>query len=248
MTNIKIKVKYEGNEQYSTISLPTDACLLPVKRLLKVMTQKLEVPTLKPNGCPIVYKLYHEQTRKTLSDDQSLKDAGVVENDTFEILIAPESGDIAKDTETKERAKKNDESDGNRYVNLQRTKITKIISTFLGLVVLFFLVKSVITNDHPSEKDLRAQMVSKVWQFSHGDGSLIAERIRFLSNGKIAGYYHPNESRWDLEDAIVVFYHENGEPSCRFTSLRTENGKMVLSGPLLFDPQTIHVLKEVQSD
>ena len=248
MTNMKIKVKGEESEQYSTISLPTDASLLPVKRLLKVMIHKLDFPTQKPDGCPIVYKLYHEQTRKTLSDDQTLKDAGVVENDTFEILIASESGDIAKDAVSKQRAKKDDESNEKPDVRLRWARTTKIISIFLGLLLLFFLMKYVIKTNHPQEKDLRAQVVSKVWQFSHGDGSVIAERIRLLSDGKIEGYYHPNESRWDLEDDIVVFYHESGEPSCRFTSLHTEHGKTVLSGPLLFDPQVIHVLKEVQSD
>ncbi|MCP4258522.1 MAG: hypothetical protein GY774_13630 [Planctomycetes bacterium] len=111
MTNMKIKVKHEGADQYFTISLPTDASLLPVKRLLKVMIHKLDFPTQKQNGSPIAYKLYHEQTRKALSDNQTLKDAGVVENDTFEILIASESGDIAKNAAvSKQRTKKDDQS------------------------------------------------------------------------------------------------------------------------------------------
>lgn len=92
------------------------------------------------------------------------------------------------------------------------------------------------------------ELMSKVWQFSHGDGSVIADRIRLLDGGKIdmREYYHPNESRWDIEDNHLVFYHENGEPTCRFASFEIEEGKIVLRGPLLFNPDVIHVLREVE--
>lgn len=94
----------------------------------------------------------------------------------------------------------------------------------------------------------REFLMAKVWQFSHGDGSVIAEEVRLRPNGRIdmGEYYHPNESRWGLEGASLVFYHESGEPSCRFTSVDIEHGKTVLSGPLLFDPggATQHVLRE----
>ena len=88
-------------------------------------------------------------------------------------------------------------------------------------------------------------VVDRVWQFGRGDGSVIAKRIRLLPGGKIQGYSHSNESRWGLENNQVVFYHGNGKPSCRFTTVRTEQGKLVLSGPFLFNKQFTHVLKEV---
>lgn len=94
----------------------------------------------------------------------------------------------------------------------------------------------------------REFLMGKAWQFSHGGGSVIAEEVRLLPDGRIdmGEYYHPNESRWGLDDNTLVFYHEGGEPSCRFTSVGIEHGKTVLSGPLLFDPSgaTQHVLRE----
>lgn len=94
----------------------------------------------------------------------------------------------------------------------------------------------------------REFLMGKVWQFSHGSGSVIAEEVQLLPDGRIdmGEYYHPNESRWGLEGDSLVFYHESGEPSCRFTSVGIEHEKTVLSGPLLFDPSgaTQHVLRE----
>lgn len=101
---------------------------------------------------------------------------------------------------------------------------------------------TLVEEPYPSEQVLK----EKVWQFSHGDGSVIAERIRLLPDQRIEGYYHPNESRWGIEEGILVFYHESGEPSCRFTAASTEDGRTVLSGPLLFDPDVTHVLREVE--
>ncbi|MBI4776311.1 MAG: hypothetical protein HY788_19380 [Deltaproteobacteria bacterium] len=85
-----------------------------------------------------------------------------------------------------------------------------------------------------------------VWQFGRGDGSIIADRIRLLPDGRIEGYSHPNESRWGLEGDTVVFYHRNGSPTCRFTSAGEETGMAVLRGPFLPDPRITHVLRETR--
>lgn len=81
------------------------------------------------------------------------------------------------------------------------------------------------------------------WQFGRADGSVIANRIRLLPGGKIDGYYHPNEDHWGVERGVLVFYHKSGKPSCRFSSSRTENGRLVLRGPFLFNKTITHVLR-----
>lgn len=132
------------------------------------------------------------------------------------------------------------------------TGLAMVISAISGLLFtlhtigVFELKKNETTIDKLTIS--REFLMGKVWQFSHGGGSVIAEEVRLLPDGRIdmGEYYHPNESRWGLDDNTLVFYHEGGEPSCRFTSVGIEHGKTVLSGPLLFDPSgaTQHVLRE----
>lgn len=94
----------------------------------------------------------------------------------------------------------------------------------------------------------REFLISRSWEFRHGEGGVISHRVRIDPNGTIIGIGHPNESTWGLEDGTLVFYHISGVPSTRFTSIRREQGKIILSGPLLLPglkPVVIHVLEEL---
>ena len=90
-------------------------------------------------------------------------------------------------------------------------------------------------------------LTDRVWQFGRRDGSVIANSIRLRPGGKIEGYSHYNESRWGLEGNTLVFYDGGGKPTCRFTTVRTVDGRIVLSGPFLPNTRITHVLREIAS-
>jgi hypothetical protein len=90
-------------------------------------------------------------------------------------------------------------------------------------------------------------LTGRRWMFLHGAGDVIAAEVRLDPTGGIEGIDHPNERRWTIEEGALVFLHESGEPSTRFTEARVENGRMVLTGRLLLAPPgetVIHVLRE----
>ena len=91
----------------------------------------------------------------------------------------------------------------------------------------------------------REFLTTSDWTFLHGQGDIISPNVRLDPSGRIVGIDHPNEARWGLEDNILVFYHQDGQPSTRFTEMSREGGKITLSGRLLLTDETVyHVLKE----
>ncbi|GEM_PF-3333328 len=86
---------------------------------------------------------------------------------------------------------------------------------------------------------------NKSWQFRRADGTVLAPEIRLLPNGAIAGYNHPNESRWGLEGDTLVFYAQDGTPSTRFVWTAVENNRMILRGRSAFDRSITHELSEL---
>jgi hypothetical protein len=93
----------------------------------------------------------------------------------------------------------------------------------------------------------RDLLTGRSWEFRHGEGDVISPSVRLDPSGAIQGVHHPNESRWGLENGTLVFFHESGVPSTRFTEMRREAGKIILSGPLLLpsdQPVVLHVLRE----
>jgi tetratricopeptide (TPR) repeat protein len=93
------------------------------------------------------------------------------------------------------------------------------------------------------------ELTSIEWQFGRGDGSVIGN-MKLLSQGRISGYTHPNETSWGYEGSNLIFYHESGKAATRFNSFKKENGKWVISGPFLLinnctTSNCIHVLREM---
>lgn len=83
------------------------------------------------------------------------------------------------------------------------------------------------------------------WTFLHREGDIISPNVRLDASGRIEGIDHPNETRWGLEDNVLVFYDQYGRPSTRFTEVTREEGRLTLSGRLLLtDEVVIHVLRE----
>ena len=78
------------------ISLPTDTV---AKELINKLILKYKLPTQQQDGRQIVYRIHHERSNTTLSDDESLSDVGVVNNDIFLILMEQRNGYIPKTSE-----------------------------------------------------------------------------------------------------------------------------------------------------
>jgi hypothetical protein len=112
------------------------------------------------------------------------------------------------------------------------------------LIVFLFIAPNV---SHATKIFSPKWLTDRVWQFGRGDGSVIAKTIRLRPGGKIEGYSHYNESRWGMEGNTLVFYDGSGQPTCRFTTAQTVDGKVVLSGPFIPNTQISHVLREVAS-
>lgn len=83
MSNIKLVVSDVTGAKRNTVSLPAN---VPVKRWLSVMITKLGLPTQESDGRLLVYKLHHKQSGKTLSEDDTLSNVGVAENDTIQLI------------------------------------------------------------------------------------------------------------------------------------------------------------------
>ena len=95
--------------------------------------------------------------------------------------------------------------------------------------------------------ELDAGVVDKLWAFSrrsNGSEAPIADNIRLLPGGALAGYNHPNEARWAFEGDTLVFYTAHGPASTRFTSLRMHHGRPEWQGRFLFDASVTHILRE----
>jgi hypothetical protein len=69
-----------GNKR-TFVELPDD---VPVDRLLVRLTEKMNLPAKHPDGRMLVYK-FHHSTAGQLRDSQSLRAAGVKENDVLRL-------------------------------------------------------------------------------------------------------------------------------------------------------------------
>ena len=95
--------------------------------------------------------------------------------------------------------------------------------------------------------ELDTAVLNKVWMFSRESTPIdtpIAEDMRLLPGGTIAGHSHPNEARWAFEGNTLVFYTAHGVASTRFTRLRMHHGRPEWRGSFLFDGSVTHILRE----
>jgi hypothetical protein len=70
-----------GNKK-TTASLPFKS---PVNRIMVLLIEKMNLPRHSPDGQLMSYKFHHKASGCQLQDEQSLSDAGVVENDILRI-------------------------------------------------------------------------------------------------------------------------------------------------------------------
>jgi acetyltransferase-like isoleucine patch superfamily enzyme len=62
-------------------------------------------------------------------------------------------------------------------------------------------------------------------------------RMRFLLDGDIALYSHPNQRRWVIADGKLTLFSDKGEPSIRFGDGKMKEGFVQFSGSLLLEGQ-----------
>lgn len=70
-----------GNKQQRA-SLPDDA---PVRRIIAKLVQMMSLPAVGPDGQPMSYRFHHKASGKQLSDEQTLAEAGVVDDDVLRL-------------------------------------------------------------------------------------------------------------------------------------------------------------------
>jgi hypothetical protein len=69
-----------GNRRH-VVELPDDE---PVNRILVKLTEKMNLPSKHPDGRMLVYK-FHHSTAGQLRDTQSLRAAGIKDNDVLRL-------------------------------------------------------------------------------------------------------------------------------------------------------------------
>jgi hypothetical protein len=81
MANITVQVWDATGNKRQQVELPDD---VPVERILVALTEKMNLPARHPDGRTLVYK-FHHQTAGQLRDSQSLRAAGVKNNDILRL-------------------------------------------------------------------------------------------------------------------------------------------------------------------
>jgi len=81
MATISVQVWDATGNQRESVDLPDD---VPVDRILILLTDRMKLPPRHPDGRLLVYK-FHHATAGQLRDSQSLRAAGVKENDVLRL-------------------------------------------------------------------------------------------------------------------------------------------------------------------
>ena len=82
MASMKVIVFDPTGSKKTPVELPAD---VPMRRLIPALVSKMGLPT-NQGGNPITYRLDHRSSGKRLADDQSLKDAGVKDDDILSLF------------------------------------------------------------------------------------------------------------------------------------------------------------------
>ncbi|MGH2959880.1 MAG: EsaB/YukD family protein [Solirubrobacterales bacterium] len=67
---------------------------VPAGRIVSKLVQLLQLPATGPDGQPLSYKFHHKQSGRQISDDETLADAGVAENDVLRLVAEITAGSV----------------------------------------------------------------------------------------------------------------------------------------------------------
>ena len=85
MGMVKVRISDISGSRVNEVESPDD---VPVNRILVVLVERMNLPLNSPDGQLMSYKLHHRRTGQQLLDNQTLAQAGVVNDD--ELRLQPE--------------------------------------------------------------------------------------------------------------------------------------------------------------
>jgi hypothetical protein len=85
MAMIKLRISDISGSRVNEVEAPDDVA---VNRILVVLVERMNLPLNSPDGQLMSYKLHHRRTGRQLLDNQSLAQAGVINDD--ELRLQPE--------------------------------------------------------------------------------------------------------------------------------------------------------------
>jgi hypothetical protein len=85
MGMVKVRISDISGSRVNAVEAPDD---VPVNRILVVLVERMNLPLNSPDGQLMSYKLHHRRTGQQMLDNQTLAQAGVVNDD--ELRLQPE--------------------------------------------------------------------------------------------------------------------------------------------------------------
>ncbi len=82
MSQVKVIIYDPTGSKKTPVELPND---VPMRRLIPALVTKMGLPT-NQGANPITYRLDHRSSGKRISDDESLSDANVKEDDILSLF------------------------------------------------------------------------------------------------------------------------------------------------------------------
>ncbi len=82
MANTKVIIYDPTGSKKTPVELPND---VPMRRLVPALVTKMGLPSTQ-GANPITYRLDHRSSGKRLGDDESLRDAGVNDDDILSLF------------------------------------------------------------------------------------------------------------------------------------------------------------------
>lgn len=82
MSQVKVIIYDPTGSKKTPVELPSD---VPMRRLIPALVTKMGLPTSQ-GGNPITYRLDHRSSGKRISEDESLGDAGVNQDDILSLF------------------------------------------------------------------------------------------------------------------------------------------------------------------
>lgn len=85
------------------------------------------------------------------------------------------------------------------------------------------------------------------FRYSREGGKHGVSPIMLAGDGQITGHRHRNEASWKIIDGKIAFYTADGTPSTIFDQTSTADGKVVLRGDYLLQPEKkiVHLLEQI---
>jgi hypothetical protein len=85
MGMVKVRISDISGSRVNEVEAPDD---VPVNRILVVLVERMNLPLNSPDGQLMSYKLHHRRTGQQMLDNQTLAQAGVINDD--ELRLQPE--------------------------------------------------------------------------------------------------------------------------------------------------------------